>query len=38
VLEGNEMTISMIDDSQRTAAKVAGFAGLFAMAIVFVLG
>ena len=29
---------STIDQSQRTAAKVAGFAGLFAVAIVFVLG
>jgi Domain of unknown function (DUF4386) len=29
-----EMTSSTIDDSQRTAAKVAGFAGLFGMAIV----
>jgi hypothetical protein len=28
------MTISNIDNSQRTAAKVAGFTGLFAMAIV----
>jgi hypothetical protein len=28
------MTISTIDNSQRTAAKVAGFSGLFAMAIV----
>ena len=28
------MTISTIDDSQRTAAKVAGFSGLFAVAIV----
>ncbi len=28
------MTISTIDDSQRKAAKVAGFSGLFAMAIV----
>ena len=28
------MTISTIDQSQRTAAKVAGFTGLFAMAIV----
>ena len=28
------MTISTIDDSQRTAAKVAGLSGLFAMAIV----
>jgi Domain of unknown function (DUF4386) len=28
------MTISTIDDSQRTAAKVAGFTGLFAVAIV----
>jgi hypothetical protein len=28
------MTISTIDNSQRTAAKVAGFAGLFTMAIV----
>jgi hypothetical protein len=32
--EGNEMTISTIDQSQRTAARVAGFACLFAMAIV----
>jgi hypothetical protein len=29
---------STIDQSQRTAAKVAGFAGLLAVAIVFVLG
>ena len=28
------MTISMIDNSQRTAAKVAGIAGLLTMAIV----
>ena len=28
------MTISTVDNSQRTAAKVAGFSGLFAMAIV----
>jgi hypothetical protein len=28
------MTISRIDNSQRTAAKVAGATGLFAMAIV----
>jgi p-aminobenzoyl-glutamate transporter AbgT len=28
------MTISTIDNSQRTAAKVAGLSGLFAMAIV----
>src|SRR5947199_7335097 len=28
------MTSSTIDDSQRAAAKVAGFSGLFAMAIV----
>src|SRR6202011_3212224 len=28
------MTISKIDNSQRTAARVAGFSGLFAMAIV----
>ena len=34
LLEGNEMTISTIGDSQRTAAKVAGFSGLFAVAIV----
>jgi hypothetical protein len=31
----NEMTISAIDESQRKAAKVAGFAGLFTMVIVF---
>jgi hypothetical protein len=34
VLEGNEMTISTIDDSQRTAAKVAGLSCLLTMAIV----
>ena len=34
MLEGNEMTIGTIDRSQRTAAKVAGFACLFGMAIV----
>jgi hypothetical protein len=33
-MEGNEMTVTTIDDSQRTAAKVAGLAGLFTMAIV----
>jgi hypothetical protein len=32
--EENEMTISTIDNSQRTAAKVAGFSLLFSMAIV----
>jgi hypothetical protein len=31
---GNEMTISTIGDAQRTAARVAGFSGLFAVAIV----
>src|SRR5256885_11674890 len=30
----NEMTISKIDNSQRTAAKVAGWSGLFTFAIV----
>src|SRR5207237_2772791 len=34
VLEGNEMTISTIEQSQHTAAKVAGFSCLFSMAIV----
>jgi len=34
VLEGNEMTISTIDNSQRTAAKVVGFTCLFGMVIV----
>jgi len=34
LLEGNEMTISTIDDSQRTAAKVAGLSCLLTMAIV----
>src|SRR4030088_774377 len=33
-MEEVEMTIRTIDNSQRTAAKVAGFSGLFAMAIV----
>lgn len=33
-MKGNEMTISTIDESQRKAAKVAGFTCLFAMAIV----
>jgi hypothetical protein len=31
---GNDLTLSTIDESQRKAAKVAGFAFLFAMAIV----
>jgi hypothetical protein len=34
VLEANEITISTIDDSQRTAAKVAGLSCLVTMAIV----
>ena len=33
-LEMNEMTISTIDKSQRTAAKVAGWSGLLTFAIV----
>jgi hypothetical protein len=32
--EGNEMTISAVDESQRKAARLAGFTFLFAMAIV----
>jgi hypothetical protein len=34
VLAGNEVTVSTIDDSQRTAAKVAGLSCLVTMAIV----